>query len=269
VVLARSWPTADEVRWLRRFLRFHFVFEAHEVESAQAGERGEATHMHERREARVLASLDGLVTNAEGTLAILEEAHAGRLPVARRVIHNATDRSRLCDPAPHVGVVAGYVGSLRGFKDIRCLLAAADRLPVGYSVRLVGGAPQDGEFDGVAAAAGPRVEVVPGVPYARVPAVLAKLDVLVVSLGQDLYARRLASPLKLWDYLATGLPIVAPDHPSIRAICGDDFQPYRPGDAASLARAVELAARRGLGSRRLRTWAERAAEVEAFLGTLP
>ncbi len=269
VVYVRAWRTADEIRWIRRVMDFRLVFEAHEVESVQARERREPHRPHERREARVLAALDGLVANCEGTLGLLEEVHAGRVPRARRAVHNGTDPSRRCDPVPHLGTVVGYVGSLRAFKDVHCLLAAAERLPVGYRVRLVGGVPGDGEHDAIAAAAGPRVEVRPVVPYARVPEELAGLDVLVLSLGDDVYARRLASPLKLWDYLATGLPVVAPDLPSVRAICGDAFQPYRPGDPASLARAVELAARRSPEPRRLRTWDERATELEAFLEALP
>ncbi|MBN1334849.1 MAG: glycosyltransferase family 4 protein [Deltaproteobacteria bacterium] len=269
VLFVRSWRHADQVRILRRFTRFHLVFEAHEVDSAQARERGAPFEAAARREARVLTALHGLVANCEGTLAVLEEIHGDRLPGARCVVHNGTDPSRACDPIPHPGVVAGYVGSPRAFKDVRCLLAAAEHLPEGFRVRLVGGDPQDGDFDALAAAASPRVEVRPGVACADVPGVLAGLDVLVLSLGDDLYARRLASPLKLWDYLATGLPVVAPDHPSVAAICPDGFHPYRPGDAASLARAIQAAAARGRGARRLRTWDDRAVELEAFLEALP
>jgi glycosyltransferase involved in cell wall biosynthesis len=100
-----------------------------------------------------------------------------------------------------------------------------------------------------------------------VPEQLAGMDVLVLSLSDDLYGRQLASPLKLWDYLATGLPVVAPDLPSVRVIT-DSAVLYRPGDASSLARAIERAAGSGPQAPRLRSWDDRAAELEALLQEL-
>jgi glycosyltransferase involved in cell wall biosynthesis len=182
------------------------------------------------------------------------------------VIHNGTDPSRTRPPVDHPGKVAGYLGSFRGYKNIDVLLEAAALLPEGFRLRLVGGAVGQAEFERTRARVGPHTIVSPAVPYALVPELLAGMDVLVLSLGDDLYGRRLASPLKLWDYLATGLPVVAPDLPSVRAICGSDFVPYAPGDPPSVVAAIVAAAARGPGVPRVRTWDQRASEIEEFLG---
>lgn len=270
VVYARTMRHARDLLRLRALARFHLVFEAHEVDSAQAAEAGDDPAPHRRREAAVFAAAAGLVTNCEGTLEVLEEVHGAGLPPRRAAIHNGTDPSRVREPVPHGGILAGYAGSLRATKDMEALVGAAALLPDGFRIRIVGGTPGELEYEGVARAAGPRVTLSPAVPYTVVPDVLAALDVLVLSLGEDLYARRLASPLKLWDYLATGRPVVAPDHPSVRAVCGPGgFTPYRPGDAASLARAIEVAATSPARPRRLRSWDDRARDLEAFLGSLP
>lgn len=268
VVYARTKRHAAQAALVKRLLGFRLVFEAHEVDSAQARERGEPSEALVGLEQRVLAGCDALVTNCEGTLEVLAECHGDRLPRLRCAIHNGTDPSRHRAPVPHDGVVAGYVGSLRAYKNIHVLLEAAALLPAGFRLRLVGGAAGEPEFERAHAQAGPRASVSPAVPYALVPEVLAGLDVLVLSLADDLYGRRLASPLKLWDYLATGLPVVAPDLPSVRAICGERFVAYVPGDAASVARAIARAATLGRGPATLRTWDDRAAELEAFLGEL-
>ena len=69
------------------------------------------------------------------------------------------------------------------------------------------------------------------------------------------------SPLQVADALGSGLPLVAPDLPSVRDIAGDaPFHAYRPGDASSLAAAVHEALERpmvGDPARRPR-WLDRA-----------
>lgn len=267
---ARDKRKADEFRCLGAWQRVGLVLEVHEVEAAQARERGDgdAARSWQAREGRVLRACRGVVSNCEGTMEVLAVTFPSDLPVARRVIHNATDPARAATGrAPGRGV-AGYVGSFRAYKDVHLLVEAARLLAPGLSVRLLGGDPQAGDFAALRARAGDRVEILPGVPYLDVPGVLAALDVLILALGDDLYGSRLASPLKLWDYLAAGRPIVAPDLPSIRAICGDAFFPWRPGDAASLARAVEAAMAAGPVARRVRTWDDRASEIEEFLSSL-
>ncbi len=269
VVYARTKRHASQVALLRGVLAFRLVFESHEAESAQLAERGEDNHAALQLERRVLEGCDALVTNCEGTLEVLQEVHGPAVPALRRAIHNGTDPSRQRCGLRHGDVVAGYVGSLRAYKNIHTMLEAAELLPETFRLRLVGGRPGQAELERARALAGSRTTVSPAVPYAMVPEVLAGLDVLVLSLADDLYGRRLASPLKLWDYLATGLPVVAPDLPSVRTICGDAFVPYLPGDAASLAQAIEAAAALGRGQPVVRSWDDRAAEIEAFLADLP
>ena len=80
--------------------------------------------------------------------------------------------------------------------------------------------------------------------------------------------RHLASPLKLWDYLATAAPIVAPDLPSVAEIARIASAPlhlYRAGDPRSLAEAVERARQAPPREPFVRTWDERAAALEAVL----
>ncbi len=269
VVYARTKRHAAQAARLRRVLGFRLVFESHEAESVQRRAWGEPHAAAEALERRVLRGCDGLVTNCEGTLEVLREAHPGLLPSHCLAVHNGTDPARQRPAVPHDGVVAGYVGSMRAYKNIHTLIHAAELLPDEYRLRLVGGAEGQEELIRARVLAGPRVRVSAAVPYAMVPEVLAGLDVLVLSLADDLYGRRLASPLKLWDYLATGLPVVAPDLPSVRIIAGDGFVPYAPGDPASVARAIERAAALGPGEPRVRSWDDRAAELEAFFEALP
>lgn len=230
------------------------VIEAHEVDSALLEERGEDATAMRGLEAEVYARAAGVVANCEGTLALLEATHA--LPPLRRVIHNATRADRAVVRAPSPTPTVGYTGSPREYKGLATVFASLPSWPAGVALEMVGGAPPD-------VPAG--VSVVPPVPYGELPARLARYRALLLPLEDNLFGRALTSPLKLWDYLATGIPIVAADLPTVRAIAGDAPHYWRPGDPASLAVAVARALAAGSSPVRLRTWEERAAEVEALL----
>jgi glycosyltransferase involved in cell wall biosynthesis len=277
ILYARSKRLSLRALRLQSLLPFRLVLEAHEVDSLQAQERGEDPRLLRSLEARVLGRAEALVTNCEGTMALLESTHAGSLPAPRRVIHNGThpERARL-PPLPSLNAgprVAGYVGSIRAYKEVRALGEAAPLLPEGIVLRVIGGHETDPGLDALVRYLSPRLRWSPGVPYTEVPERLGELHALVLCLGNDLYARRLASPLKLWDYLATDRPLVLPELPSIRDIVGDDpgegMRFYMVGDAPSLARAIEEAVRSPPRAPRVRSWQDRAREIDALLAERP
>jgi glycosyltransferase involved in cell wall biosynthesis len=103
------------------------------------------------------------------------------------------------------------------------------------------------------------------VPYGALPARLARCRALVLPLEDNSFGRQFTSPLKLWDYLATGIPIVAADLPTVRDAAGDLPFYYPAGDRVGLAAALRAALAAGPRPRRLRTWDDRAAELEAVL----
>ena len=262
VVYARS------KKWARFAMRFgalssaRLVLEVHEVDSAQRVERGEDAREMLALERQVLGAASGVVANCEGTLEQLRQVHGALVPPAC-VVHNGTSPDRQIEPVPHDGVVVGYLGSPRRYKDLDTVLAAAGELNGALQFRVIG-APAD-DAAGLNVQGTAHVEVADAVPYPEVAPLLAGLDVAVLPLGTDLYSRELASPLKLWDYLAAGLRVVAADTPSVRRICGEDVEYYQPGDASSLISALQRALLTDRPAPRLRTWADRAAEIETFL----
>jgi glycosyltransferase involved in cell wall biosynthesis len=255
VVYARSKRYAREIVRLRAGVRV--VVEAHEVDSAQAAERGEDAQAIRRLEGEVLAGAAGVVANAPGTLDLLREVH-GRLPPAVALPNGTGVR-------PHAGegIGVGYAGSVRPWKDLDTLARAAALARLRTTIVADGAEHLVGLGEGFVTAR-------PAVPHREVAETLAGFKVLALPLGRGLLPERLTSPLKLADYLATGRPVVAADLPSVHAVAGDAFVPYRPGDPADLARALRKAHDEGCsGPPRIRTWAERAAEVEAFVEGLP
>ena len=266
IVYARSKRYAREM--LRVYgRRFHLIVEAHEVDSLQARERGEDPRAFLKLEAEVLSAALGVVTNAPGTLQLLRSVHPGLPPAL--VSQNGTHPSRIRAPVgPGEGI--GYVGSIRETKDLTTLARVAARLR--WPVTFVG-ADAD-EARALVAHSEGRLLVEPPLAHRDVPDRLCRFRVLVLPLGRGLFGEHLSSPLKLWDYLASGVPIVGADVPALHAAAPGMFRPYVPGDEGSLQSAIEAVhqeeetRRQLVDQARPRFWNQRAEEIERFVESI-
>ncbi len=179
-----------------------------------------------------------------------------------------------------------YVGQLYPWKGAGLVVDVARLVPEARFV-VVGGTPAgpDGDPDVAAlvrqiraAGAGDRFELRGYVPYGLVPQHLREASVALLPLPDEPVARHFTSPLKLFDYMAAGVPIVASDLPAIREVLrhGENALLATPGDPAAFAAAVRYllsdpAYARRLGERvredvRAYSWDARAARLLEFLG---
>ena len=85
-----------------------------------------------------------------------------------------------------------------------------------------------------------RVQLRGHVPYDRVPEVLSQATVTLLPLPDEPVARLFTSPLKLFDYMAAGVPIVASDLPALREVLQHEENALlaTPGDSDAFAAAV-------------------------------
>jgi glycosyltransferase involved in cell wall biosynthesis len=184
-------------------------------------------------------------------------------------------------PAAPTTLTAGYAGHLYPWKGVDTLVRAIALLPFARAV-IVGGHPKEADLArvtrltarlGIAA----RVELTGLVPPTDVAARLAAASILVLPNSASAISNRYTSPLKLFEYLAMGRPIVASDLPAFREILtdGETALLVPPDDPEALARALarlaadpELAASLAAGARALApsfTWTARAERLEAAL----
>ena len=114
------------------------------------------------------------------------------------------------------GLVLGFVGFYRDWHRLDLVLEAmrAPELAAAQLV-LVGEGPVRGELERQARELGleARVRFAGPRPHAEIPALLPAFDVALVP-AINAYA----SPLKLFEYLAAGLAVIAPDQPNLREV---------------------------------------------------
>jgi len=165
-------------------------------------------------------------------------------------------RRRIGLPAEVDGrvLVLGFSGFVREWHRLDLALAClcSSQLSTAWLV-LVGGGPQAVWLQRRAKELGisNRVLLLGTRPHGEIPDLLGAFDIALIP-GIPPYA----SPLKLLEYMAVGLPVVAPNQENLREVLQDRGNAllFTPGDANALAEALaELARnedlRRQLGSR--------------------
>jgi glycosyltransferase involved in cell wall biosynthesis len=118
-----------------------------------------------------------------------------------------------------------------------------------------------------------NIRVIPAQKKDLVPVYLKSADVLVLpNSGKQIISAVYTSPLKLFEYMASGRPIVASDLPSIREVLNDDNAIFFESDnSESLASAVKFVfnnlslsedkAKRSFSDVHKYTWEKRAGKI--------
>ncbi len=146
--------------------------------------------------------------------------------------------------------VIGFTGTLRGWHGtptlVRAFAGLVGRLRAGGTgaamprLLIVGDGPQRAEIEAIAerAGVGELVTITGMVPHATVPEYVAAMDVAVAP--YDPSADFYFSPLKLYEYLAAGRPVVAARIGQIAEAVrdGETGLLYTPGDTADLTMAL-------------------------------
>lgn len=292
VVFARDPRLAQLALRARGWTRAKVVYEVHELFSTRAREPVEGsgdrpptrTPRVRRLEEGVFREAAGLITLTAACkrLLVTEFGMPGErilvAPDAVAAVPPTLPPRADADGPPTIV----YAGQLYPWKGVGTLVRALALLPEAR-LRIVGGLTAGdrhaealrrlAEEQGVAG----RIEFTGFLPHRQVAGAIAGARVAVVPLPDNPMARYFTSPLKLFEYMAAGLPIVASDLPSLREVLrdGENALLVPPDDPAALAAAL----RRVLGEPALaerlraqahaeargRTWEARARAIREFL----
>jgi glycosyltransferase involved in cell wall biosynthesis len=293
VVLTRDLGMASIAVRLGRGMRPPVIYEAHGYAPAVSEELprllGSAEPPSPRKLARLAARERRVWLQAEGYVT-LTAAHRDELAARFGPRRNAAvvpDGTRLSahrsysPRSPRETLVVGYAGHLYPWKGVDTLIDALVTAPSMRAV-IIGGQP--GERDGARLQAlarergvATRTEFTGWQRPADVAALLVQCDILVLPNVRSTISERYTSPLKLFEYLAAGRPIVASNLPALREVLTDGINAVlvEPGNAAALANALnglannpQLAdrlARRAFADASLYSWDARAARLEPVL----
>lgn len=207
-------------------------FETHELFAQSFREHRATLGWRSRRKLAALTSREAFVYRRSTGLVSITRALADDIRATYHlktpiiVAPDAVDldlaSAALAARTPHTGAELAvlYLGSLHRWKGVETLLEASAWLPQGQ-LRIAGGnAARIAELGShpAVAAHGARIRFLgPVAPRHRFE-LIAEADICVLPLTNTSIGSRYTSPLKLFEYMAMGMPIVASDHPSIREV---------------------------------------------------
>ncbi|MDO8564856.1 MAG: glycosyltransferase [bacterium] len=233
--------------------------------------------------------LQQFVKKALGIIAItggLKRALSARGYPSKQILvaHDAVDLEQFNIPVSkeearkHLGLpledkIALYIGGFEAWKGLKTVLQASKTLQErGIRTVVVGGTPK--EIVGLQKQY--RETTFLGYrPYAELPLIQRAADVLLVpNSGKERISREFTSPLKLFAHMASGVPIVASDLPSLREVLSEReaifFTPDDPQSSVSAvmqALAPEAVVRAEAATSKVRecTWDKRAQRILEFV----
>jgi glycosyltransferase involved in cell wall biosynthesis len=145
--------------------------------------------------------------------------------------------------------VLGFAGNITAEKVDFALIATLADEDSGRTIVLAGPAER-GSMDRLSELTRrPNVVWIGGVPYAQVPAVVAAFDVGLIPYVENEYTRSVF-PLKVFEYLAAGKPVVATGLPELVGLEPDVVVARRSGVEAAVEAALALRTETDVARRR-------------------
>lgn len=176
-------------------------------------------------------------------------------------VPNGVSTSRITpQPAQEHPSVATFVGTLKPWHGTADAIRAAALKKSDWTLRIIGDGPERAELEALADELGVEVDFRGAVPPADMPAHLAGSSIGIAPYpAVDNEADQYFSPLKVYEYMAAGLPVVASRVGQIPSIIRDGetgvlTQPSNPEELANvldmLVDAPEIRSRMGAVGRR-------------------
>ncbi|HXZ36210.1 MAG TPA: glycosyltransferase [Thermodesulfobacteriota bacterium] len=279
-IYTRHLNTASFFLRFKKYLRLPIVFEAHEIFFLTT-DRHDKREKIKREEFRTYPRLDGIVFITQGLEQRMKEVFSLQAPMA--VVPDGVNLDFFGGVArqPRSQKII-YVGQLYPWKGAGTLVEAMQYLATG-ELHLVGGSEervQELKEKAEQLGVGKRVWFHGQVSPQEVKNHLAEAAVAVLPLPKDLISASFTSPLKLFEYMAARLPIVASDLPSTREVLspGVNALLVPPNDPQALGEGIQRlledrSRAEGLGQKAYEgvmefTWEKRAQKISHFIRSL-
>lgn len=173
------------------------------------------------------------------------------------VAHDGADPPSASQPGDGDGTLrVGYFGQLYPGKGMEIILPLAELLP-DIEFHVFGGSEDDIDYWKARSSAG-NLTFKGFLPHGHVANVIPKYDILLAPYQQTVQVARggpdvsrWMSPLKIFEYMAAGRPIIASDLPVLREILEDGHTALlvAPNDVAAWAHAINILRDRALRER--------------------
>lgn len=241
---------------VKSLLRCKLLYEAHSLESMEQKEMqkllsGGVTPDKNRlgkilkRETKILINVDGLIVTSNSLKHTMQK-YLGISRTATIIPNGVTIPEK---PSIHFFKKQHsrsliYTGQLYPWKGVDVLIKALREIPDAM-LTIVGGLSYEKDIYRLKRLVKKitiedRVQFIGFIPHRDIKKYLEEADIGVIPLADNVTSRYFTSPLKMFEYMAAGLPIIASDLPTIREVLIDHENAVlvKPGDPKDLAHGI-------------------------------
>jgi glycosyltransferase involved in cell wall biosynthesis len=272
VALVRNLKMAEYL--LERATSVPLLFETHELFAQTYREEHARRSALEERKLRALVAREALVYGRSAALLALTEPlledirSAYAVPSVTAIVPDGVDLAQAAPPAAQAQnpvPLLLYLGSLHPWKGVETLVRAMKHVSQPAQLVVVGGTDERiaqlralAEAEGV----GGRTQFAGRVPPGRRFEWIHRADVCLLPLSETSIGSRYTSPLKLFEYMAAGKPIIVSDLASTRSVLRhrESAVMVQPGDPKALGQAVDMLLADAQLRRRIATEARKLAD---------
>ena len=298
-----EWPVIVIMAPFARMLGIKTIVEVHHIGHRYLAEKGKlfrgignSSPLRVRLcrwcESVIFRNVSGIVAVTHNLACLIREEFKPRCPIivspnGARPLPAVPGGEGDCRPGRGARLI--YMGGLYKWKGIETAIRAMEYLPEEVELSLLGFMqPEEGdelqkkEHEYLLSLISHlslerRVSLLDFCPPRDLMEVIARHQVGLVPLSDTFYGGRFTSPLKLFEYMAVGIPVVASDLPSIREIVrdGEDAVLVAPSDPRSLAEGIKkllkggdtgrMIAGRAFSTAKGYTWERRAERISSLV----
>lgn len=240
VIFLRHLKLAKFLLRFRKIIKNPIIFEVHEIFHLNDSLNLSQKTKLKKNEIKVYKEVDSLICLSNQ----LRDFLINLINVKRNkifVVHHAFKKDWLEIKRNLDNSFICYTGSLYEWKGVDVLISAMKFIP-NEKLLIVGGGDRLEKLKELAIKenVAERVKFIGSVPHQLIPEYLSKAKVAVlpnISEGPS----KFSSPLKLFEYMAAGVPIVASDLPVFKEILRDNETGlfFEPGNPESFAKTVK------------------------------
>lgn len=244
IIVTRHYRKLEKILLLKKiFPHIKVIHEMHEEAFPYLFKK----NLSKNKIEKLFSAVDGIVFTNKSQLDMYQ-IEFGELPSKYTILPNGVELEKFNKAKMKNNYVITYVGQFNAWKNIELLFQSLMMLDKKYTLRIAGGKGDDESKHYIEKLKrkyrieDQRVDYKGYVDNSDIVSrVLDSSNVLVLPLGDNLQAKYLTSPMKLFEYMATSIPVVAVNYPSVNGIVSEQEIFLAKNDPEDFAKYIKKA----------------------------
>ncbi len=241
IIITRHHKKINEISFFRNFFNNEHLFHEMHEESFP--------HLLKDRVSRdsslaCLEKTDALIFTNYSQVELYEKEF-NKLPKRFVILPNGVELERFRNIKFKENFVLTYLGQFNIWKNIELIFASFSLLDDKYTLRIAGGKGDSESKEYIYGLINKysidesRVDYLGFVNNKYIEDVLNESNVLLLPLGNNIQSKYLTSPMKLFEYMSTKIPVLAVDYPTINLIASENEIYLSKNNAKSFADTIK------------------------------